>query len=1369
MGLTTFSKVKLLIVLTMLASMLNFASAKKLALIIGISTYTNTITLQNPENDAIDLATILEGDLGFEVTVGLELSTKAEIENLLENFIQQITPDDYVVFYFSGHGAQIDGGNYLIPSQASFDNITELKQASIEVNSILNRLHIDESQSTILILDACRNLPNIPDNLFQNQGLSKQNIGADFELDKNTFVVFSAESGKLASDGRPGDRNSPFVQVLKKELAFLPKDNTYGIRKLFQERIRPQVYSLTKKKQFPDIIDNLVNDVFLQKETAQDLVKLIFEGTPSNVKVSIDNREIENLNFVELDVGEYLIKIEKDGYEAYETKINIDSSLISKNISYELALMKTELNIITEPSLAGVFKTSDNSIIGITPIENNSDLAPGTYEIKIELGGYQEIIRTIELIPGKPITLSEKLNKLDGLVDIESQPTGAKVFFKDEEIGITPFTYQRPEGEYNFIFELEGYKKEFQTVPFYSGQTTTFNQVLEISQAPGRIILKEVFPKDAAIRLDGGFKGLGTAANGNLNNIPLGERTVTVTKEGYEDARIVLLVEAGEEYPLDFNLTPKKAILKIETVPSVEAMVYIDELPIASLPSFEEQLEHGEYTIKLIADGYESHQQLVDLKMGEVLPLSIPLKAKVTVGILDIRSNPPGAAVYFNNDDEFTAITPFTIKKTEGIYNIKFNKFGYTELTITHNVIAGQDETINEVLVSEKETTTIDVKTNPQNVRVFIDGGYVGLTNFEKPIPIEPGKHTIKFQLPDFTEQIEVEVLDGVPLLVEKDFTKLKVDFKLYPDFAELYIDDIRQESRSLELNEGIYSVRVSSEGYETQEKELVVQKNRENIVTVTLASQRALLTVKTNTENAKIIIDNVPLTVNPVELDAGAYRVIASASGYDTVEKTVVLLPGKPSTVELNLEQLLGKLVLDTDQSLYEVKIQGDNNTYNTQRVFKLAEGSYKVTVRAPNMIEQSFIANVVAGEDFLQRIEFQPQEALVFYELIPQTAKVFINGLQFKENPIKVLPGKYTFEFRQEGYDSQQQTITLSVGEQYDFEEIELQLLPQESAQNIGLEAKPVLITNQVEQEIKESTSSTSLCSSDKNLACFNLTSNYDNTKVEIIDLIGGFSKEIVLMRGSPIEISVSPAYYEFYVSTLSTDSEYLIGIDIIQGGYEDITIEGLFDDLSDTLAVGVYSENGILYPLLISNTDMDITIEVPNGEILSKSLKTNNYLVLESEEIQDGTYTFIDELGQSISHNLKTFGILSPVSALRIGYVSDLSSHVAQWQGEGKNFGAKLFKANYLLAEMRTDKRLLLLGELSSGDYQLCVVAMSFFEGPKRAETAPETVYASQRCTNFKVADIPTNNSGGTSNTTGNDSGSDTTDPVFIPPDR
>ena len=968
MEIYTYSKLKLLIIgaILVLALISNFANAKKLALIIGNSEYINSTELLNPQNDANDLAKLLKDDLDFEVTLGLELATKTDIENLFREFVQQITPDDYIVFYFSGHGAQIDGENYLVPTHASFDNFTALKEDSVSVTNILNRLQKSESQVTIAILDACRNLPNIP------QTDIEQPIGLARISKPNTLIAFSAASGKLASDGRTGERNSPFVQQLKEHIS----NTNLDVTNLFAE-VRRGVSADTSKRQTPEIVNNLDEQIFLSDETAFDLVEVNFQILPLDAEIFIDDQELSSQkgNYRK---GDYSLRLQKEGYEPIYTTITIGNTQDKQIVRYQLTPIKSRLNVTTEPSGAGVFLVSDeNQLIEETPIQEYDLLSPGKYEIKIELAGYQEIIKTIELLPGKSLSISEKMERLKGIVKIESQPSGAKIFLDDAQIGITPMNFERAEGNYEFVFELEGYKKGFQSVTLYSGETITVKQPLEIAQTTGKIFLRNTFPADAEIRLDNTFAGTGSAANGNLSKIPPGTRRILIRKEGYENTEIVLLVEAGAEYPLDFNLIPKKAILKIETIPSVDAMVYIDELPISSLPNFEEKLEHGKYNIKLIANGYEPHQQLVDLKMGEVLPLSIPLKAKITVGILDIRSNPPGAAVYFNDDDDFTAITPFTIKKLAGIQNIRFNKFGYTELTITHDIKAGQKTIINEALDSEKEATTIEVKSSPENIRVFIDGGYVGLTNFETPIPIDFGKHTIEFRHPDFTEQIEVEVLDGIPLLVDKDFTKLHVDFEINPDFAELYIDDIRQESRSLELNEGIYSVRVSSEGYETQESELVVQKGKNEVVKVNLENQKTILTINASPPNANILIDNEPLTINPVELYAGIYKVVASASGYATVEETVILLPGKQSTIDLNLKQLLGKLVLDTNQSLYEVKIQGDNYTYNNQQVFILTEGKYEVTVRAPNMIEQSFIANVVAGEDFLQRIEFQPLEA--------------------------------------------------------------------------------------------------------------------------------------------------------------------------------------------------------------------------------------------------------------------------------------------------------------------------------------------------------------------------------------------------------
>jgi len=104
--------------------MLNLATAKKIALVIGNGDY-NQGHLDNPTKDADLIAQNLR-DVGFTVTVKKNLSTALKMEEAIDDFAKIVKDDDIAVIYYAGHGVQCKGKNYLIPTKATINRGTQL-------------------------------------------------------------------------------------------------------------------------------------------------------------------------------------------------------------------------------------------------------------------------------------------------------------------------------------------------------------------------------------------------------------------------------------------------------------------------------------------------------------------------------------------------------------------------------------------------------------------------------------------------------------------------------------------------------------------------------------------------------------------------------------------------------------------------------------------------------------------------------------------------------------------------------------------------------------------------------------------------------------------------------------------------------------------------------------------------------------------------------------------------------------------------------------------------------------------------------------------------------------------------------------------
>jgi hypothetical protein len=194
-----------------------FAHAqKRVALVIGNSTYMHAGDLTNPKNDAADMATALR-KFSFQVVDGFDLD-KATFDRKIREFGTALANADAGVFFYAGHGLQVGGQNYLVPIDAKAETADALDFEMVRLD-LVQRTMERAVPTNILFLDACRNNP-LARNLARAMGTRSTEIGrglAPVESGVGTLISFSTQPGNVALDG--AGRNSPFAGALVRHLA----------------------------------------------------------------------------------------------------------------------------------------------------------------------------------------------------------------------------------------------------------------------------------------------------------------------------------------------------------------------------------------------------------------------------------------------------------------------------------------------------------------------------------------------------------------------------------------------------------------------------------------------------------------------------------------------------------------------------------------------------------------------------------------------------------------------------------------------------------------------------------------------------------------------------------------------------------------------------------------------------------------------------------------------------------------------------------------------------------------------------------------------------------------------------------------------
>lgn len=180
------------------------------ALIVGNGDYERQ-RLTNPTNDARDLAEALE-ETGFEVLLRTD-RTVAQMEEDLREFREVIQPGDVTLFFYAGHGVQVDGRNYLLPiNNGDIQDNTELRRKAIDAHAYVETMVDAGAGLNIVMLDACRDNPLPAATRGGNRGLSAM----DPPRGSETVIVFATQAGDVAEDG-DGD-NSTFTTALLEEI-----------------------------------------------------------------------------------------------------------------------------------------------------------------------------------------------------------------------------------------------------------------------------------------------------------------------------------------------------------------------------------------------------------------------------------------------------------------------------------------------------------------------------------------------------------------------------------------------------------------------------------------------------------------------------------------------------------------------------------------------------------------------------------------------------------------------------------------------------------------------------------------------------------------------------------------------------------------------------------------------------------------------------------------------------------------------------------------------------------------------------------------------------------------------------------------------
>jgi len=271
---------------------------QRIALIIGNNTYNEPLpSLKNPINDARLMRDILEKKK-FKVYF-LANATKKEFKKAIRRFGDDLKQGGVGLFYFAGHGLQVNGFNYLVPIDADIKEKDDVEFESISLNFILQKMKDAHNRLNIVILDACRNDP------FSRGGGG----GLAPTSAKGVFVAYATDAGGVASDGGDG-KNGVFTKFLAKYMV-----KPLPIEEVFKDT-RRDVYKQTDGKQSPGVYNQILGDFYFTLPTI----------SKKNEISTYDNR-VSNDNEVDTSKNEILQILQGSDSSSKTTYIKPDKEM----------------------------------------------------------------------------------------------------------------------------------------------------------------------------------------------------------------------------------------------------------------------------------------------------------------------------------------------------------------------------------------------------------------------------------------------------------------------------------------------------------------------------------------------------------------------------------------------------------------------------------------------------------------------------------------------------------------------------------------------------------------------------------------------------------------------------------------------------------------------------------------------------------------------------------------------------------------------------------------------------------------------------------------------------------------------------------
>jgi sugar lactone lactonase YvrE len=501
------------------------------------------------------------------------------------------------------------------------------------------------------------------------------------------------------------------------------------------------------------------------------LGSMAVSSSPSGAKVYLDGEPKGQtpIEISQVSVGNHQLRLSLRGYRDWMDQVAVEpGGRVSRQVA--LALMAGWVWVASEP--AGATATIDGRLIGQTPLER-IELPAGEHRLNLVKDRFASADATFTVADNDETRLAYTLDQTSFMVDINSQPTAARLYIDGTLRGATPLkALDLPVGEHKIKLFKNRYapyegkltlKAGKEPMPFSFDLAPLFGTLKVVTTPPG-----------ASVYLQDRLIGLTPL---ELSDAPVGRHDLRIERGKYKPVAAQVAVRGDDTTSVDLVLEPKPGYLEVRSVPD-GARVSVGDRYIGDTPVGRIELKPGEYTIKITKPRFKDASVPARIESDEITSISLNNLLPLP-GYLSVISSPEGAEVKL--DGGVLGITPLTrIELKAGTYRLSLVKADYRSAETTASVESVETATAH--LTLQYLFGSLRVSSEPAGARVDLDGSSVGST----PLTLARvgiGAHRIRLSLEDYQDY------EGKVVIESNRPSEFTASFKIKPGTISLTSD----------------------------------------------------------------------------------------------------------------------------------------------------------------------------------------------------------------------------------------------------------------------------------------------------------------------------------------------------------------------------------------------------------------------------------------------------------------------------------------------------------------------------------------------------------------------------------------------------